>query len=170
MRMSRPFGAALLLGGVDSVGGPCLYHLDPTGRYSRWQAKAIGSQSRAAERILAQGLRACREGRGVAAAGEQEFVPHASEPSPGAGNAVAPCEERPLTIGEAARLAARVFVAIHQEQGEVDGDDGSDSLGRGPTREGGFGVELEMALVLGDGRTGFNALSKEEVDDLLRAT
>ena len=170
--MSRPFGAALLLGGVDSVGGPCLYHLDPTGRYSRWQAKAIGSQSRAAERLHAQGLRACREERCEAAAGGGRKVePNASEPSRSAGNAaVLSCGERPLTIGEAARLAARVFVEVHQEQGDFDADDVGASPGRGPTTEEGAGVELEMVLVHRNGRAGFTALTADEVGDLLIAT
>jgi len=29
-KLSRPFGVALLIGGVDET-GPCLYHSDPSG-------------------------------------------------------------------------------------------------------------------------------------------
>ena len=40
--MSRPYGVALLIGGVDEH-GPCLYQTDPSGTYCEWQADAIGS-------------------------------------------------------------------------------------------------------------------------------
>lgn len=40
---SRPFGAALLLAGVDER-GPHLFHLDPTGTFTEFHAKAIGEQ------------------------------------------------------------------------------------------------------------------------------
>lgn len=42
--MARPFGVALLVGGVDAS-GPVLYHTDPSGTYSQFQAKAIGAGS-----------------------------------------------------------------------------------------------------------------------------
>ena len=40
--MSRPYGVALLIGGVDEH-GPCLYQTDPSGTYCEWSADAIGS-------------------------------------------------------------------------------------------------------------------------------
>ena len=40
--MSRPYGVALLLGGVDER-GPQLYATDPSGTYTEWQANAIGA-------------------------------------------------------------------------------------------------------------------------------
>ncbi|CAM9401154.1 unnamed protein product [Choristocarpus tenellus] len=49
--MSRPVGVALLLAGSDSR-GPVLYHLDPSGTYLQWRAKAIGKQSDDAEAKL----------------------------------------------------------------------------------------------------------------------
>lgn len=48
---SRPFGVALLVGGVDE-GGYVLYHADPSGTYVRYQAKAIGSGSEGAQSLL----------------------------------------------------------------------------------------------------------------------
>ena len=42
--MSRPYGVALLIGGVDEH-GPQLYQTDPSGTYCEWQADAIGSGS-----------------------------------------------------------------------------------------------------------------------------
>merc|ERR1712046_153097 len=42
--MSRPYGVALLIGGVDEF-GPQLYQTDPSGTYCEWQADAIGSGS-----------------------------------------------------------------------------------------------------------------------------
>ena len=42
---SRPFGVALLFGGLDTDGPtkqPVLYHADPSGTYIRYHAKAIG--------------------------------------------------------------------------------------------------------------------------------
>ena len=41
--MSRPFGVALLFAGVDEDGGPQLYHMDPSGTYVKYDAKAIGN-------------------------------------------------------------------------------------------------------------------------------
>ena len=53
--MSRPFGVALLIGGVDKVGPnstPTLFQLDPSGTYIRYDAKAIGSGSEGAQAQL----------------------------------------------------------------------------------------------------------------------
>jgi 20S proteasome subunit alpha 5 len=50
-KMSRPFGVALLIGGIDDH-GPQLYHTDPSGTYVRWDAQAIGSGSEGARTIL----------------------------------------------------------------------------------------------------------------------
>ncbi|PVG01709.1 putative PUP2-20S proteasome subunit [Serendipita vermifera] len=49
--MSRPFGVALLIAGIDER-GPQLYHADPSGTYTRYEAKAIGSGSEAAQSDL----------------------------------------------------------------------------------------------------------------------
>jgi len=49
--MSRPFGVALLIAGVDEL-GPQLYHTDPSGTFVRYEAKAIGSGSEAAQAEL----------------------------------------------------------------------------------------------------------------------
>ena len=40
--MARPYGVALLFGGVDE-NGPQLFQTDPSGTYTQWQANAIGS-------------------------------------------------------------------------------------------------------------------------------
>ncbi|ORY37649.1 20S proteasome subunit alpha V [Rhizoclosmatium globosum] len=49
--MSRPFGVALLIGGVDEK-GPQLFHADPSGTFTRFDAKAIGSGSEGAQTEL----------------------------------------------------------------------------------------------------------------------
>ncbi|KAI5119714.1 hypothetical protein M0805_001428 [Coniferiporia weirii] len=49
--MSRPFGVALLIAGVDE-NGPQLFHTDPSGTFMRYDAKAIGSGSEAAQSEL----------------------------------------------------------------------------------------------------------------------
>ena len=54
--MSRPFGVALLLAGWDEAGGPGLFHADPSGTFTRYDAKAIGSGS---EGALASAQRVC---------------------------------------------------------------------------------------------------------------
>uniref|UniRef100_A0A8D8UW43 Proteasome subunit alpha type n=1 Tax=Cacopsylla melanoneura TaxID=428564 RepID=A0A8D8UW43_9HEMI len=46
--MSRPFGVAMLFAGLDSK-GPQLFHLDPSGTYTQFDAKAIGSGSEGAQ-------------------------------------------------------------------------------------------------------------------------
>ena len=43
--MSRPFGVALLVAGWDKH-GPALYHTDPSGTFTRFDAKAIGAGER----------------------------------------------------------------------------------------------------------------------------
>jgi len=48
---SRPFGVALILGGVDEE-GPQLYHVGPSGSYTQWEAKAIGSGEEGAQSAL----------------------------------------------------------------------------------------------------------------------
>lgn len=49
--MSRPFGVAMLFAGLDSK-GPQLFHLDPSGTYTQFDAKAIGSGSEGAQQSL----------------------------------------------------------------------------------------------------------------------
>jgi 20S proteasome subunit alpha 5 len=65
--MSRPFGVALLIAGIDELGPQlcvprnasvckplmvCSYHTDPSGTFVRYDAKAIGSGSEAAQSEL----------------------------------------------------------------------------------------------------------------------
>jgi 20S proteasome subunit alpha 5 len=49
--MSRPFGVALLIAGVDEK-GPALFHTDPSGTFVRYDAKAIGAASEGAQQTL----------------------------------------------------------------------------------------------------------------------
>eukprot|EP01088_Endostelium_zonatum_P003328 TRINITY_DN14541_c0_g1_i1.p1 TRINITY_DN14541_c0_g1~~TRINITY_DN14541_c0_g1_i1.p1 ORF type:complete len:248 (-),score=76.91 TRINITY_DN14541_c0_g1_i1:52-795(-) len=49
--MSRPFGVALLVAGVDES-GPALFHTDPSGTFVQFLAKAIGSGSETAQNTL----------------------------------------------------------------------------------------------------------------------
>lgn len=49
--MSRPFGVALLVAGVDED-GPALFHTDPSGTFLRYDAKAIGAASEGAQTAL----------------------------------------------------------------------------------------------------------------------
>ncbi|PIK45316.1 putative proteasome subunit alpha type-5 [Apostichopus japonicus] len=48
---SRPFGVALLVGGIDEK-GPQLFHMDPSGTFIEFEAKAIGSGSEGAQSHL----------------------------------------------------------------------------------------------------------------------
>ncbi|OQR88324.1 proteasome subunit alpha type-5 [Achlya hypogyna] len=50
-KMSRPFGVALLIAGVDDS-GPHLFYSDPSGTYLRVHAKAIGSGQQGAQNNL----------------------------------------------------------------------------------------------------------------------
>ncbi|MES1921751.1 Proteasome subunit alpha type-5 [Bonamia ostreae] len=50
--MSRPFGVALLIAGIDDKEGPCLYHTDPAGTFTRCSAKAIGSGCENVQNVL----------------------------------------------------------------------------------------------------------------------
>ena len=50
--MSRPFGVALLIAGIDEDDGPQLYHAEPSGTFYRYDAKAIGSGSEGAQAEL----------------------------------------------------------------------------------------------------------------------
>jgi 20S proteasome subunit alpha 5 len=49
--MSRPFGTALLIGGFDSFGYH-LFYADPSGTFTRYEARAIGSGSEVAQTAL----------------------------------------------------------------------------------------------------------------------
>ncbi|CAG8556739.1 2586_t:CDS:2 [Diversispora eburnea] len=49
--MSRPFGVALLVAGIDEK-GPQLFHADPSGTFMKYNAKAIGSGSEGAQTEL----------------------------------------------------------------------------------------------------------------------
>jgi len=51
--MSRPFGVALLFAGYDEKGSQ-LYHMDPSGTYVQYDAKAIGSGSEGAQQTLVE--------------------------------------------------------------------------------------------------------------------
>lgn len=48
---SRPFGVAIMFAGIDK-NGPQLFHLDPSGTYVQYNAKAIGSGSEGAQQTL----------------------------------------------------------------------------------------------------------------------
>ncbi|KAG5183929.1 proteasome subunit alpha [Tribonema minus] len=50
-KMSRPFGVALLIAGFDDQ-GPQLFFSDPSGMFTRYKAKAIGSGSEGAQTNL----------------------------------------------------------------------------------------------------------------------
>jgi len=50
--MSRPFGVALLVGGVDPVDGPVLFNTDPSGTFTKFLACAIGSAQEGATSML----------------------------------------------------------------------------------------------------------------------
>ena len=50
----RPFGVALLVGGIDEK-GPQLYEVDPSSAFYGWQAQAIGRGSMEALKILKKG-------------------------------------------------------------------------------------------------------------------
>ncbi|XP_054277978.1 proteasome subunit alpha type-5-like [Macrosteles quadrilineatus] len=49
--MSRPFGVAMLFAGIDEK-GPQLFHMDPSGTFVQFDAKAIGSGSEGAQQSL----------------------------------------------------------------------------------------------------------------------
>lgn len=49
--MSRPFGVAILFAGIEA-NDPQLWHMDPSGTYIRYDAKAIGSGSEGAQQNL----------------------------------------------------------------------------------------------------------------------
>jgi 20S proteasome subunit alpha 5 len=49
--MSRPFGVALLIAGIDE-NGPALFHTDPSGTFIQYEAKAIGAGSEGAQTSL----------------------------------------------------------------------------------------------------------------------
>jgi 20S proteasome subunit alpha 5 len=49
--MSRPFGVALLVAGIDE-NGPALFHTDPSGTFIQYEAKAIGAGSEGAQSSL----------------------------------------------------------------------------------------------------------------------
>ncbi|KAK2503849.1 hypothetical protein MC885_005521 [Smutsia gigantea] len=53
--MSRPFGVALLFGGVDEK-GPQLFHMDPSGTFVQCDARAIGSASEGAQSSLQESM------------------------------------------------------------------------------------------------------------------
>jgi len=55
---SRPFGVALLLAGFDAKHGSQLYHVGPSGTYTQWKAKAIGSGEEGAQNALQEEYRA----------------------------------------------------------------------------------------------------------------
>mmetsp|Transcript_25925 Transcript_25925/g.47389 ORF Transcript_25925/g.47389 Transcript_25925/m.47389 type:complete len:260 (-) Transcript_25925:140-919(-) len=50
--MSRPFGVALLVAGIDPTDGPVLFNTDPSGTYTKYLAAAIGSAQEGATSML----------------------------------------------------------------------------------------------------------------------
>ena len=50
-KMSRPYGVALLMAGIDE-NGPQLYFSDPSGTYIQYKAKSIGAGSEGAQSTL----------------------------------------------------------------------------------------------------------------------
>jgi proteasome alpha subunit len=52
---TRPFGASLLLGGIDSDGRPRLFATDPSGTPNEWKAVAIGGDQQTIQDYLEEG-------------------------------------------------------------------------------------------------------------------
>jgi 20S proteasome subunit alpha 5 len=50
--MSRPFGVALLVAGMDPTEGPQLWNTEPSGTYTKYMAAAIGSAQEGATNLL----------------------------------------------------------------------------------------------------------------------
>eukprot|EP00928_Gymnodinium_smaydae_P086686 TRINITY_DN710_c0_g1_i1.p1 TRINITY_DN710_c0_g1~~TRINITY_DN710_c0_g1_i1.p1 ORF type:complete len:263 (+),score=84.42 TRINITY_DN710_c0_g1_i1:96-884(+) len=50
--MSRPFGVALLVAGVDPVDGPVLFNTDPSGTFTKYMAHAVGSAQEGATNVI----------------------------------------------------------------------------------------------------------------------
>ena len=57
--MSRPYGVALLIAGVDE-NGPCLYQTDPSGTMIQYKAKGIGAADEGIQSILNERYNAVR--------------------------------------------------------------------------------------------------------------
>jgi len=53
--MSRPFGVALLVAGMDPVEGPALWLTDPSGTYTKYSAAAIGGAQEGTTTLLQEG-------------------------------------------------------------------------------------------------------------------
>lgn len=51
--MSRPYGVALLIAGVDER-GPCIYQTDPSGTMIEYKAKGIGAAEEGIQSILSE--------------------------------------------------------------------------------------------------------------------
>lgn len=49
--MSRPYGVALLIAGIDE-NGPCIYHTDPSGTMVQYEAKGIGAADEGLQTLL----------------------------------------------------------------------------------------------------------------------
>ena len=49
--MSRPYGVALLIAGVDER-GPCIYQTDPSGTMIEFKAKGIGAAEEGIQSLL----------------------------------------------------------------------------------------------------------------------
>jgi len=54
---ARPFGVALLVGGVDESGEPRLFETDPSGTPYEWQATAVGGDREEIQSVLEDGYR-----------------------------------------------------------------------------------------------------------------
>jgi proteasome alpha subunit len=54
---ARPFGVALLVGGVDEGGEPRLFETDPSGTPYEWQATAVGGDREEIQSVLEDGYR-----------------------------------------------------------------------------------------------------------------
>jgi 20S proteasome subunit alpha 5 len=56
--MSRPFGVALLVAGVDPVDGPVLFNTDPSGTFTKYAAHSIGSAQEGSTTLLQEQYKA----------------------------------------------------------------------------------------------------------------
>lgn len=52
--MSRPFGVAMLIAGIDKNGKSSLWMIDPSGTFTEYSAAAIGTAQEGAETILSE--------------------------------------------------------------------------------------------------------------------
>jgi len=140
---ARPFGAAVLIAGVDPDGTPRLYETDPSGTVDGWRAVAVGADRGDVQSFLEESYDAGMDlDGGVSLALRAVSVPKETPPDvTEVAVATVDAESRTVDVLDDDAVAAHLDELSADADGDADGEAGDDDVAGGDAGDGDAGGE-----------------------------